>query len=146
MQPIKFIPLLKQTIWGGEKISALKHRHMTINNIGESWEISGVKNDETIADNEPYQGKTVKLEGNFSVYHDEEGGRDIFAAIVPDATACCQQGIEFVLGDDYKYPDDYPEEGTSITIKGTFNNSYVECYPIYLVSTYLNSELGALLL
>ena len=59
MQPIKFIPLLKQTIWGGEKISALKHRHMTINNIGESWEISGVKNDETIADNEPYQGKTV---------------------------------------------------------------------------------------
>ncbi len=59
MQPIKFIPLLKQTIWGGEKISALKHRHLTINNIGESWEISGVKNDETIADNAPYQGKTV---------------------------------------------------------------------------------------
>ncbi|MBR5349705.1 MAG: class I mannose-6-phosphate isomerase [Prevotella sp.] len=59
MQPIKFIPLLKQTIWGGEKISALKHRHLTISNIGESWEISGVKNDETIADNEPYHGKTV---------------------------------------------------------------------------------------
>ena len=59
MQPIKFIPLLKQTIWGGEKISALKHRHLTISNIGESWEISGVKNDETIADNEPYHDKTV---------------------------------------------------------------------------------------
>lgn len=68
-----------------------------------------------------YQGKTVKLEGNFSVYHDEAADRYLFAAIVPDATACCQQGIEFVLGDDYKYPDDYPEEGQSITIKGTFN-------------------------
>lgn len=68
-----------------------------------------------------YQGKTVKLEGNFSVYHDEAADRYLFAAIVPDATACCQQGIEFVLGDEYKYPDDYPEEGHSITIKGTFN-------------------------
>ena len=59
MQAIKFIPLLKQTIWGGEKISALKHQHLTINNIGESWEISGVEKNETIAENEPYKGKTV---------------------------------------------------------------------------------------
>lgn len=69
-----------------------------------------------------YQGKIVRLEGNFSVYHDEAGGKDIFAAIVPDATACCQQGIEFVLDGDYKYPDDYPEEGQSITIQGSFNS------------------------
>ena len=69
-----------------------------------------------------YEGKMVKLEGNFSVYHDEAGDKYIFAAIVPDATACCQQGIEFVLDGDYKYPDDYPEEGQSITIKGSFNS------------------------
>lgn len=68
-----------------------------------------------------YQGKTVKLEGNFSVYHDEGADKYLFAAIIPDATACCQQGIEFVLDGDYKYPDDYPEEGQSITIKGVFN-------------------------
>ena len=69
-----------------------------------------------------YEGKMVKLEGNFSVYHDEAADKYIFAAIVPDATACCQQGIEFVLDGDYKYPDDYPEEGQSITIKGEFNS------------------------
>ena len=68
-----------------------------------------------------YEGKMVKLEGNFSIYHDEAADRYIFAAIVPDATACCQQGIEFVLDGDYKYPDDYPEEGQSITIQGKFN-------------------------
>ena len=67
-----------------------------------------------------YEGKMVKLEGNFSVYHDEKADKYLFAAIVPDATACCQQGIEFVLDGDYKYPDDYPEEGQSITIKGKF--------------------------
>ena len=68
-----------------------------------------------------YQGKMVRLEGNFSVYHDVSANRYLFAAIVPDATACCQQGIEFVLDGDYKYPDDYPEEGQSIIIQGTFN-------------------------
>ena len=67
-----------------------------------------------------YEGKMVKLEGNFSAYHDEKADKYLFAAIVPDATACCQQGIEFVLDGDYKYPDDYPEEGQSITIKGKF--------------------------
>ena len=67
-----------------------------------------------------YEGKMVKLGGNFSVYHDEKADKYLFAAIVPDATACCQQGIEFVLDGDYKYPDDYPEEGQSITIKGKF--------------------------
>ena len=67
-----------------------------------------------------YEGKMVKLEGNFSVYHDEKADKYLFAAIVPDATACYQQGIEFVLDGDYKYPDDYPEEGQSITIKGKF--------------------------
>ena len=67
-----------------------------------------------------YEGKMVKLEGNFSVYHDEKADKYLFAAIVPDATACCQQGIEFVLDGDYKFPDDYPEEGQSITIKGKF--------------------------
>ena len=67
-----------------------------------------------------YEGKMVKLEGNFSAYHDEKADKYLFAAIVPDATACCQQGIEFVLYGDYKYPDDYPEEGQSITIKGKF--------------------------
>lgn len=68
-----------------------------------------------------YEGKMVRITGNFNVYHDTAGGRDIFAAIVPDATACCEQGIEFVLQGEHTYPDDYPEEGQSITIQGLFN-------------------------
>ena len=72
-----------------------------------------------------YEGKIVRLEGNFSVYHDDKTNRDIFAAIIPDATACCQQGIEFVLAGEHTYPDDYPQEGQSITLKGCFS-SYME--------------------
>lgn len=68
-----------------------------------------------------YLGQHIKLEGQFSVYHDKGGDKYIFSAIIPDATACCSQGIEFVLDGSYKYPDDYPEEGTTITVTGDFN-------------------------
>ena len=47
MQPIKFEPLLKQTLWGGDKIVPFKHLDSQLENVGESWEISGVKDNET---------------------------------------------------------------------------------------------------
>lgn len=68
-----------------------------------------------------YIGKTIKMNGLFSSYHDEETGKDYFACIILDATACCSQGIEFVLTDDYTYPDDYPEEGGEICVSGVFD-------------------------
>ena len=45
---IKFEPLLKQTLWGGDKIIPFKHLNETLESVGESWEISGVKDNETI--------------------------------------------------------------------------------------------------
>ena len=74
---------------------------------------------------EDYIGKKVKMNGLFSSYHDEATGKDYFACIISDATACCSQGIEFVLTDDYKYPDDYPKEGGNITVAGVFD-TYME--------------------
>jgi mannose-6-phosphate isomerase len=49
MNYFKFQPLLKQTLWGGDKIIPFKHLSTVMENIGESWEISGVKDNETIA-------------------------------------------------------------------------------------------------
>ena len=60
MQPIKFKPMLKQTIWGGGKIAEFKHiNDNTDNNIGESWEISDVKGSESVVENGPHKGKTI---------------------------------------------------------------------------------------
>ena len=43
MQPIKFKPILKETIWGGCKIPRIKHiSGLEDKHIGESWEISGL--------------------------------------------------------------------------------------------------------
>lgn len=68
-----------------------------------------------------YIGKTVKMDGMFALYHDEAADKYYFACIIADATACCSQGIEFVLTDDYTYPDDYPEEGGDICVVGVFD-------------------------
>ena len=59
MELFKFEPLLKQTIWGGNKIVAFKHIQSDMENVGESWEISGVPGDESVVANGEYKGKTL---------------------------------------------------------------------------------------
>lgn len=89
---------------------------------------------------ENYIGKTVKMNGTFTLYQglDENGalipGQIYFACIIADATACCSQGLEFVLAGEHIYPDDYPELGSEITVVGTFQtyeeNGYMYCHLI----------------
>lgn len=55
----KFESLLKQTLWGGDKIIPFKHLDAQMDHVGESWEISGVANNETIVANGPYKGKSL---------------------------------------------------------------------------------------
>lgn len=70
-----------------------------------------------------YMGKIIKMKGNFNVY--ETPARNYYACIIADATACCSQGIEFVLRDVRKYPDEYPAQGSEITVIGEFE-TYLE--------------------
>ena len=73
-----------------------------------------------------YIGKTVKMQGQFTIYQatDESGAfipdQIYFACVIADATACCSQGLEFALAGEHTYPDDYPELGAEITVVGTF--------------------------
>lgn len=74
---------------------------------------------------EEYLGKKVRMMGEFSVYLDEETNKKYFACIISDATACCAQGLEFVLEGEHSYPEDYPEIGAPIIIDGIFD-TYIE--------------------
>lgn len=66
MYPLKFEPILKQTLWGGEKIIPFKHLTEKITNVGESWEISGVPGNESVVANGEYKGMTLpELVGTF---------------------------------------------------------------------------------
>ena len=59
MYPLKFKPILKTLVWGGEKIASFKHIDTDRHNIGESWELSGLKGDESVVANGALAGKTI---------------------------------------------------------------------------------------
>lgn len=68
---------------------------------------------------EDYVGKKVKMKGKLAVYKYPE--RNYYTCIIADATACCQQGMEFLWAGDHKYPEDYPNEGDQIVVTGVFD-------------------------
>ena len=59
MYPLKFKPILKSTIWGGEKIIPFKHLDCQQAQVGESWEISDVPGDESIVADGADAGKNL---------------------------------------------------------------------------------------
>ncbi|MCL2327834.1 MAG: class I mannose-6-phosphate isomerase [Bacteroidetes bacterium] len=59
MYPLKFNTILKEVIWGGEKISTFKGISPIRQNIGESWEISTVPNYVSVVTNGEWQGKQL---------------------------------------------------------------------------------------
>ena len=59
MYPLKFVPILKSLVWGGEKIAPFKHIETSQHNIGESWELSGVQGNESVVANGEYAGRTI---------------------------------------------------------------------------------------
>ena len=64
----KFEPLLKQTLWGGDKIIPFKHIDAQMEAVGESWEISGVEGHETIVANGKDKGKSLN-----ELVHEQKG-------------------------------------------------------------------------
>lgn len=65
---------------------------------------------------EKYIGKTVTMKGKTTRYINPDTSEIYYACIISDATACCSQGIEFVL----ENTDNYPQENDEITVSGTF--------------------------
>ena len=51
MYPLKFNPILKSMIWGGDKLRQYKAIDTDQKNIGESWELSGVPGNESVVSN-----------------------------------------------------------------------------------------------
>ncbi len=76
-----------------------------------------------IVEPERYEGKTVRIRGQFNVFEDERNPikKRTFACVIMDATACCAQGMEFSLKGSPSYPADYPKNGDEITIVGTYS-------------------------
>ena len=59
-QFLKFEPILKEKIWGGEKLQKVLQKETSKTNVGESWEISDVDNALSIVVNGALKGKSLK--------------------------------------------------------------------------------------
>ncbi|WP_299258212.1 type I phosphomannose isomerase catalytic subunit [uncultured Aquimarina sp.] len=56
---LRFDPLFYNKIWGGNRLKTVLGKSCTDDHIGESWEISGVANKETIVSTGKHKGKTI---------------------------------------------------------------------------------------
>ena len=69
---------------------------------------------------EEYVEKVIKVKGWFETYTNPESGELFYAVVVPDATACCQQGLEFIWPGDHHSPADFPDPGQDVTVTGRY--------------------------
>ena len=73
---------------------------------------------------EEYIGKIIRLSGWFDVFTDSETGIVYTVCYIPDASACCAQGVEFVWAEDHEEGAVYPEPGIEITVTGRFETYF----------------------
>jgi len=76
LYPLKFEPILKEKIWGGEKLHHLLHKKSNKPNIGESWELSDVDGDVSIVANGTLKG--MSLQEIIKEYKDALLGKKVF--------------------------------------------------------------------
>ncbi|MEO1033072.1 MAG: type I phosphomannose isomerase catalytic subunit [Bacteroidota bacterium] len=60
LHPLKFQPILKPRIWGGEKLKTQFNKPSESNQVGESWEVSTVPGDISVVENGALKGKTLQ--------------------------------------------------------------------------------------
>ncbi|UXP30608.1 class I mannose-6-phosphate isomerase [Reichenbachiella agarivorans] len=58
--PIKFEPILKYRMWGGDKLVDVLNKQSSEKNLGESWEISDVPGDASVVANGDLKGTDLK--------------------------------------------------------------------------------------
>ena len=74
--PIKFKPILQNKIWGGSKLKDILNKDTDNDQVGESWEISGVEGNISEVANGPEAGK--KLTELISEYKEELLGEKVY--------------------------------------------------------------------
>ena len=67
---------------------------------------------------EDYVGQTIRMEGQCLSAYYEPTKTTYYSIVVQDATACCAQGIEYILSDGQTYPAD----GGDATVVGRFES------------------------
>ncbi|TLX76977.1 mannose-6-phosphate isomerase [Labilibacter sediminis] len=76
LYPLKFTPILKEKIWGGNKLKSVLNKSSSKDKLGESWEISGIEGDVSVVKNGFLAGNT--LDEVIEIYMSEIVGEPVF--------------------------------------------------------------------
>lgn len=77
LYPLKFVPIYKDKIWGGNKIKTILNKDFgALSNCGESWEISAVEGNQSVVSNGFLAGNTI--EELIEVYMGDLVGDQVF--------------------------------------------------------------------
>ncbi len=76
LYPLKFRPIFKERIWGGDKLTSLLNKQYSIAHCGESWELSGVQDDISVVSDGFLKGNN--LEELIEVYMGELVGEKVY--------------------------------------------------------------------
>lgn len=60
MYPLKFYPILKERLWGGQKLKTVLGKNIPNDITGESWEVSTVEGDVSIVSNGKLSGTSLQ--------------------------------------------------------------------------------------
>ncbi len=76
LYPLKFKPILKDKIWGGDKLKSILNKKEASDTCGESWEISEVDSDVSIVSNGFLAGNNLRELAE--IYMDDLLGEKVF--------------------------------------------------------------------
>lgn len=82
LYPLTFNPVYSYRIWGGNKLKTVLHKKYSQDSIGESWEISDVKNNETFVSDGFLKGKSLKE--LIHIYKSDFVGKKVYQAFGDD--------------------------------------------------------------
>jgi len=131
LYPLKFSPIFKQVIWGGEKLRTSLNKENAPENTGESWEISGVESNVSIVSNGFLEGNS--LEELIEVYMGDLVGDSVYDAYGTEFPVL----IKFIHANDHLSVQVHPDDQFSAEQHG--KRGKTEMW--YIIQNEENAEL-----
>lgn len=114
LYPLKFKPILKNRIWGGDKLGTLMNKSVKDGeSIGESWELSGLEGNESIVENGYLAGNNINE--LIEVYLDELVGQKVYDAFGQTFPLL----FKFIDADDKLSVQVHPDDDMAKELYGT---------------------------
>jgi len=134
LYPIKFEPIIKDKIWGGNRLKNILHKNVgSIEKAGESWEISSVEGDVSMVENGFLKGNSI--EELIEIYMGDLVGDAVYEKFGLQFPLL----IKFIDANDYLSIQVHPDDEMAFER----HNSFGKTEMWYIVSAEKGAELIA---